>query len=78
MQANRLDFVTYFMKSSKNLMGMETLTIKGDLLETNFQCFFQKGLHWRPRSPMETSVAISAYSNEVKGYPETKMMIDKT
>ena len=30
-------------------MGMETLTIKGDLLETNFQCFYQKGLHWRPQ-----------------------------
>ena len=25
-------------------------------METNFQGFYQKSLHWRPRSPMETSV----------------------
>ena len=36
--------------------GRETLTIKGDHLETNFKGFYQKSLHWRPRSPMETSV----------------------
>ena len=36
--------------------GKETLTLKGDHLETNFQGFYQKSLHWRPRSPMETSV----------------------
>ena len=40
--------------------GRETLTIIGDHLETNFKGFDQKSLHWRPRSPMETSVAISA------------------
>ena len=38
--------------------GRETLTIKGDHLETNFKGFDQKSLHWRPRSPMETSVTI--------------------
>ena len=36
--------------------GKETFALKGDHLETNFQGFYQKSLHWRPRSPMETSV----------------------
>ena len=42
--------------------GKETLTSKGDHLETNFQGFYQEDLHWRPRSPMETTVHIPAFS----------------
>ena len=42
--------------------GKETLTLKGDHLETNFQGFYQKSLHWRPRSPMETSVHNPVFS----------------
>ena len=41
--------------------GKETFALKGDHLETNFQGFYQKSLHWRPRSPMETSVHIPVY-----------------
>ena len=57
--------------------GKETFALKGDHLETNFQGFYQKSLHWRPRSPMETSVHnpvgwVEGTGEKVRGTTTTK------
>ena len=52
----KAEFCSFSYEMLRISKGKETLTLKGDHLETNFQGFYQKSLHWRPRSPMETSV----------------------
>ena len=52
----KAEFCSFSYEMLRISKGKETLTSKGDHLETNFQGFYQKSLHWRPRSPMETSV----------------------
>ena len=51
LHVERLNFSYEMLRISK---GKETFTLKGDHLETNFQGFYQKSLHWRPNGDLSS------------------------
>ena len=44
----KAEFCSFSYEMLRISKGKETLTLKGDHLETNFQGFYQKSLHWWP------------------------------